>query len=73
MKVLKDLFGSKKFLAALAGVLVAILNDVTGRPVSEESVYTCLAIIGTYIGAQGLADMGKEKEKIASEKDPTKE
>lgn len=67
METLKNLFVSKKFIASLGAVLFAVLNDVFHKPVSQEIIYSCLGLVAMFVGAQGLADMGKEKEKIANE------
>lgn len=61
--MLASLFGSKKFLAMLAGVLVW-LSSKAGLGLSESDVMPLLLLIGGYIGAQGLADIGKEKAKV---------
>lgn len=53
------MFGSKKFLAALAGVVAVVLADV-GMPIPEETIYPVVA----YIVGQGIADHGKEREKV---------
>ncbi|WP_419949154.1 hypothetical protein [Candidatus Palauibacter sp.] len=45
---------SKKFLAALAAVILIFLEDV-GAPFPEEMVVPLVA----YIVAQGIADFGK--------------
>jgi len=65
MQVIKDLFGSKKFVASLIGLATAVAMRL-GVP--ETSITELIAIISpilTYIGAQGFADMGKEKVKAA--------
>lgn len=51
--------GSKKFLTAIAGVLVVVLEEV-GLPVSEEALLPIVA----YIVGQGIADHGKERAKV---------
>lgn len=60
--VLKALFSSKKFLALLAGILVWLIGKA-GLALTEADVMPALMLIGVYIGAQGVADMGKEKVK----------
>ena len=60
---MKDLLKSKKFQAAIIGVLVAILSHyVPGLP--EDAANQVLTVIVAYIVGQGLADMGKERAKI---------
>ncbi|MEK7180503.1 MAG: hypothetical protein AAB706_03430 [Patescibacteria group bacterium] len=59
-----DLLESKKFRAALAAIGVALLCMLlkrVGVAVSEEQMYTLLAPLLVYIGAQGVADLGKAK------------
>ena len=65
MKVIKELFGSKKFLALLAG-LVAVLLKAFGVPIGEEALLPVLGLIATYIVGQGVADNGKEAAKVAA-------
>lgn len=57
------IFKSKKFLAAIAGLIVAIAAHA-GFDLSQEDVLTILSPILAYIGGQGMADIGKEKAKI---------
>lgn len=57
-QVAAALFGSKKFLALLAGVLVWLAGK-GGLALTEADVTPLLLLIGGYIGAQGLADIGQ--------------
>jgi len=59
---MKELLKSKKFLATIIGAIMTWISDLTG--VSIEAIYVEAGIFGTFIGAQGLADMGKEKAKV---------
>jgi hypothetical protein len=53
-----DLVQSKKFQAAVVGIIVtALLNFVPGLP--EEATVQVIGIILAFIVAQGLADFGK--------------
>jgi len=65
-QVLKDLFASKKFWSAVVGILAVLVGKI-GWNVSEEVLWQIVAIIGTLLGAQGLADMGKEKANTEAE------
>jgi len=65
-QVLKDLFACKKFWSAVVGILAVLVGKI-GWNVSEEVLWQIVAIIGTLLGAQGLADMGKEKAKTEAE------
>jgi uncharacterized membrane protein (DUF441 family) len=60
--ILVALFSSKKFLALLAGVVVWLVSKA-GLSLTDSDVTPILLLIGGYIGAQGLADIGKEKIK----------
>ncbi len=54
---------SKKFQAAVVGLVVAIAGNV-GLDLDEVALMTILSPILAYIAGQGLADIGKEKAKI---------
>ena len=63
--LLKGLFGSKKFVALVIGLGVTAavkmgLPEDAGKELSTQVV----ALVATYLGAQGIADAGKEKAKI---------
>jgi hypothetical protein len=64
-QALIDLFTSKKFLAALAAIVVYVAGrfgfDVD--PASLDRIFTALMV---YVGAQGIADHGKSAAEIAS-------
>ena len=57
-----DLLKSKKFQAALVGLIVAILGE-TGLKLDQQALLTVLSPILTYILGQAMADIGKEKAK----------
>ena len=63
MNLFADLFTSKKFVAAIAGLVVAILgsNEIL---IDQEALTTVLAPLMAYIVGQGVADIGKERAKI---------
>lgn len=56
------LLTSKKFQAALVGLIVAIVAKV-GLDLDEQALLTVLSPILTYIAGQAVADIGKEKAK----------
>lgn len=62
-----DLFSSKKFQAALIALAISlvvfVLNKV-GVKVTDDQLIAFLAPVLTYIGAQGVADLGKSKAQI---------
>ena len=64
MKVVKQLFSSKKFTVGLAGVLFVVLNEVLGLGVGEDLVGDVVQLASAFLVGQGIADAGKEKAKI---------
>ena len=62
--MLTDLLTSKKALAALTGVVVA-LGARVGLHLDSEAIQTILLPIIAYILGQGAADFGKEARKHA--------
>lgn len=56
---MKDLFKSKKFLVALAGVVAITVAHLTG--IGVEPIEKVLYIVIAYILGQGVADIGKAK------------
>lgn len=63
LEVLKELLGSKKALTAIAGIILAIASRY-GLNVPEELVQDIVQLLSVYIVGQGIADHGKEAEKI---------
>lgn len=68
--------GSKK-LAAFAGASIVIISVHLGLPLTEmgkaKVAEQVMMLTMTYLGAQGLADIGKEKEKVKIEKSKKQE
>ena len=63
MKVIKKLLGSRKFVVALVGSLAAVGASFGLLPEAAEQVATTIVVLaGVYIGAQGMADFGKEQK-----------
>ena len=58
------LWSSKKFKAAFAAVLAAIAAGVSGAQEWGVVVMEVVAALIAYVGAQAVADAGKEKAKI---------
>ena len=56
---IKTMFTSKKFLAALTGVIVVILGEL-GLYIPEDALLPLVA----YVIGQGIADHGKERAKV---------
>jgi hypothetical protein len=61
LDTLKNAFASKKFLAAIIGVVVVAAGTAFG--LSEDQSMKIVALICTYVLGQGVADHGKEKAK----------
>lgn len=59
---------SKKFLVAIIAAIGMIVNDALGKPVSEETVYAALGVLGAYILGQGIADHGTQGAAKAAER-----
>lgn len=75
-KALRDLFSSKKFLVMLASI-VAYAAARAGFDVSQAEAEKVLGLAAVWLGAQGLADLGKSKSlgeaidaAVAPPKDP---
>ena len=66
MSVLKGLFGSKKFLASVAGVITVLVAELAGVNIPDDLLLGILGLVGAYVLAQGAADHGKEATKVAS-------
>lgn len=67
MKILQSLFQSKKMVALIVGLLLKLLAPLFrkwGYELTVEDVDWAIALIGSYIIGQGIADMGKEKSKV---------
>jgi hypothetical protein len=68
---LAELLDSKKFMASLAGMIAAVLVTVLGHfhlaldPAAADVLSSkIIALVGTYVVGQGIADHGKERAKI---------
>ena len=60
MVVIKSLFSSKKFVAMITGVVATLIGKI-GWEVSTETINQVVALVGTYILGQGVADHGKHR------------
>ncbi len=65
-QAIKDLFGSKKFLVTLAAIIVWVAGKA-GLGLSTEMVLPVVVLLGTFVGGQAVADLGKEKAKIVKD------
>ncbi len=66
--LLVDIFTSKKALAAIATLIVIILQAL-GLPVTDEMIEKILLVVGPYLVGQGIADHGKEAAKMKEKSD----
>ena len=62
MKGIKGILQSKKFWEALIGLVIIIVGKLQ-FDLDENAIWCIAGIVGILIGAQGLADIGKEKMK----------
>jgi len=60
-----EIFRSKKFWAAVAGLIGMLVAHFTG--LDEATITGFIVIITSYILGQGIADHGKEKAKVEAE------
>ena len=60
MAVIKSLFSSKKFVAMITGVLATLIAKI-GWDVPTETINQVVALVGTYVIGQGVADHGKHR------------
>ena len=60
MAVLKSLFSSKKFVAMITGVIATLVGKI-GFDVPTETINQVVALGGTYVVGQGVADHGKHR------------
>lgn len=68
MSTVPSLLESKKFLAALAASIISFFAMREGLSVEQTMVIT--GPLYTYIAAQGIADMGKERLKVVGAPPP---
>lgn len=62
MQIIVDLFSSKKFVVALAGIIVQVVAFFS--PDIAQMADEILKIVIGYVVGQGIADLGKEAKKI---------
>ncbi len=48
---------SRKFLLAVGGALVVILNEVMGWKIPEDTIWQMIIVLGSFIGIEGAADI----------------
>jgi hypothetical protein len=64
---LKGLMQSKKFIGMIVGCVITLTAKV-GLDVDDSTIWQIVALISTWVGAQGIADHAKEKAKIENGK-----
>lgn len=62
MQTIRALFGSKKFVAMLGGIVIYAAGRF-GFDVSQDDADRMLGLVALYLGVQGVADAGKEAAK----------
>lgn len=61
MDNLKRLFQSRKALIALTGIIAAVVNELTGRPVDQEIILSALGLIGLVIFGIAWEDAAEKR------------
>lgn len=61
----RDLFKSKKAIATMVGLLVPISKKL-GLDIPPDMLTAMVGLIAAYVVGQGVADHGKEREKVRS-------
>jgi predicted permease len=69
MNVVKQLFGSKKFITALVGLILNVVTiflpaDAVTAEMKAQLMTVITILCGVFILGQGVADHGKEAKKI---------
>lgn len=64
MLLIKSLFGSKKFLAMLTGIIGIVALKVFKINLDATTVGEIVGLVAVYIGGQSVADAGKEAAKV---------
>lgn len=76
MDLIKSLLSSKKFIAAIVGIAIAI-GGRYGLNFDPELVREIVLLLAAYVVGQGISDLGKDAAKItavaASAKKPTRQ
>lgn len=62
--MIQELFSSKKFVTALLAVITLIATKFGVPEMEIEEMITIVSPFLAYIGAQGFADIGKERENV---------
>lgn len=65
LEVLKELFTSKKFITAVAGLITLGLAKI-GFNADENTIAGIIAMVSALLLAQGATDLGKAKEETSN-------
>lgn len=75
-EALGELLSSKKFLVGISSSIAALVIRLSSRfgwgidaETASQLAWTVVALASTYLGAQGLADHGKEAAAVRAEAD----
>jgi len=58
MELIKSLFGSKKFIAMISGIIFTLIGKI-GFDIPEETITQIVSLVAAYLVAQGASDLGK--------------
>lgn len=61
MNIIQELLGSKKFVGALLTMITAVAVRLGVPEVQVSEIVAIVSPMLAYIGAQGFADIGKER------------
>jgi adenylosuccinate synthase len=64
MQLIRELLSSKKFVTSLLGVVTAVAVKLGLPEAKLEELVAIVSPFLVYVGAQGFADMGKERAKV---------
>jgi len=59
---------SRKLIVAVSTIISIFTLDILGVDIGIETIIGVVTIVFGYLGGQGLADQGKEAEKIKLQK-----
>lgn len=66
-----ELIHSKKFKMAVFAILAVVCSALAEQMAVEDAINNIIIIVGTYLGAQGLADFGKSTHQDAAARNQT--
>lgn len=56
---MENLLKSRKFYAAVVGLVGVVVNELTGKPLDEQAVLAFVGVIASYILGTAWEDSGK--------------